>query len=116
MAVDSDANRKSFESLDLLISTIKNSYKSTTERLIPLLEEGKVTYDLLWALFKANGHVISICSGSNKPRCLKYDMGEEKKTNQGVEYFELQCQYLDFDGKVFGVVNEKLGIEKFRGA
>ena len=43
-------------------------------------------------------------------------MGEEKKTNQGVEYFELQCQYLDFDGKVFGAVTEKLAIEKFRGA
>ncbi|KAK5099459.1 hypothetical protein LTS08_006041 [Lithohypha guttulata] len=43
-------------------------------------------------------------------------MGEEKKTGQGVEYFELQCQYLDFDGKVFGMVTEKLAIEKFRGA
>jgi hypothetical protein len=112
----SDANHKSFESLDLLINTVKKNHKSTTERLIPLLKEGKVIYDLLWALFKANGHVISSCSGSSKPRCLKYDMGEEKKTNQGVEYFELQCQYLDFDGKVFGLVIEKLGIEKFRGA
>lgn len=43
-------------------------------------------------------------------------MGEEKKTNQGVEYFELQCQYLDFDGKVFGAVTERLAIQKFRGA
>ena len=43
-------------------------------------------------------------------------MGEEKKTDQGVEYFELQCQYLDFDGKVFGTVLAKLAIEKFRGA
>ena len=115
-AGDSIANRKKFEALDLLMNTIKKSYRSTTERLIPLLEEGKVTYDLLWALFKANGHVISICPGSGKPRCLRYDMGEEKKTNQGVEYFELQCQYIDFDGKVFGVVIEKLAIEKFRGA
>jgi hypothetical protein len=115
-AVDSVGNSKSFEALDLLINTIKKSYRSTTERLTPLLEEGKVTYDLLWALFKANGHVISICPGSSKPRCLRYDMGEEKKTHQGVEYFELQCQYIDFDGKVFGVVVEKLAIEKFRGA
>ena len=33
-----------------------------------------------------------------------------------MEYFELQCQYLDFDGKVFGAVTERLAIEKFRGA
>lgn len=95
---------------------MKTSYRPTTDRLIPLLEEGKITYDLLWALFKPNDHVISICPGSGKPKCLKYDIGEEKKTDQGVEYFELQGQYLDFDGKVFGAVTEKLAIEKFRGA
>jgi hypothetical protein len=99
-----------------LIRTIRDRYKSITERLVPLLKEGKITYDLLWALFKANSHVISICAGSGKPRCLRYDMGEEKKTDQGVEYFELQCQYLDFDGKVFGTVLAKLAVEKFRGA
>ena len=43
-------------------------------------------------------------------------MGEDKKTHQGVEFFELQCQYLDFDGNVFGAVTEKLAVEKFRGA
>ncbi|OAG36189.1 splicing factor 3A subunit 3 [Fonsecaea monophora] len=86
------------------------------KRLVPLLTEGKITYDLLWALFKANDHVISDCSGSGKPRCFRYGMGEEKKTEQGVEYFELQCQYLDFDGEVFGAVLTKLAIEKFRGA
>jgi hypothetical protein len=42
-------------------------------------------------------------------------MGEEKRTNQGVEYFELQCQYFDFDGTVFGAVTERLSIQKFNG-
>ena len=42
--------------------------------------------------------------------------GRREKTNQCLEYFELQCQYLDFDGKVFGAVTERLTIEKFRGA
>ncbi|RMZ88491.1 hypothetical protein DV736_g4280, partial [Chaetothyriales sp. CBS 134916] len=64
-----------------------------------------ITYDLLWALFKANSHVISVCAGSGKPRCLRYDMDEGEKTDQDVEYFELQCQYLDFDGKVFGTIH-----------
>ena len=107
---------KGVNALDLLIRTLQHRYRSTTERLVPLLKEGKITYDLLWALFKANSYVISTCTGSGKPRCLRYDMGEEKKTDQGVEYFELQCQYLDFDGKVFGTVLAKLPIEKFRGA
>ena len=83
------ANCKSVDALNLLIRTIKDRYRPTTERLIPLLEEGKITYDLLWALFKANSHVVSICPRSGKLRCLRYDIGEEKKIDQGVEYFEL---------------------------
>lgn len=102
--------------LDLLIQTIKDTYKSTTERLVALLADRKITYDLLWALFKPNTHVYTTCPGTGKPRCVKYDFGEEKKTNQGVKYFELDYRYLDFDGKVFGEVTERLGIEEFRGA
>jgi hypothetical protein len=33
-----------------------------------------------------------------------------------VKYFELQCCYLDFDGKVFNEVIDRLPIEKFHGA
>lgn len=98
------------------MQTIGERLKATSERLTPLLQEGKITYDMLWALFKANSHVITTCPGSGQMRCLQYNMGEEKKTEQGVEYFELQCQYLDFDGQVFGTVTEKLPIERFRGA
>lgn len=104
------------KALDLLIHTINNTYNSTTERLTALLADGKITYDLLWALFKANSHVFTTCRGSRKPRSVKYDFGEEKKTNQGVKYFELQCRYFDFDGKVFGEVADRLAIEKFHGA
>jgi hypothetical protein len=71
---------------------------------------------LLWALFKPNGHVVTICRGSSKPRCARYDFSEEKEIRQGVKYFELQCRYLDFDGKVFGEVMDRLPIEKFYGA
>jgi hypothetical protein len=102
--------------LDLLIHTIKDTYKSTTERFTELLADGMITYNLLWILFKSNSHIFTICRASRKPRCLKYDFGEEKKTTQGIKYFELQYRSLDFDGNVFGRVTEKLIIEKFRGA
>lgn len=99
-----------------MILTIEDSYRDTIERLTQLLDDDKITYDLLWALFRANDHVITTCPGSGKPRCLRYDLGEEKKTDQGLEYFELQCRYFDFDGKVFGEVTEMLSIPKFRGS
>ncbi|KAK5077724.1 hypothetical protein LTR70_009492 [Exophiala xenobiotica] len=116
MAQDGAYDLTSLKALRLLTRTIKDRAKASSERLDPLLREGKITYDLLWALFKANTPVITTCPGSGQSRCLQYNMGDEKKTEQGVEYFELQCQYLDFDGKVFGTVTERLPVERFHGA
>ena len=101
--------------LDLLLDFIKNTYGSTTERLTALLEKREITYDLLWAFFKPNTVVYTTCVGTGKPRCVKYDFGEERKQVAGVDYFHIGCHYLDSDGKVFGEVSTALGIEKFRG-
>ena len=101
--------------LDLLLEFIKKTYQSTTERLNALLKKSEITYDLLWALFKPNAMIYTTCVGTDKPRCVKYNFGEEKKQMNGVEYFHLGCRYLDSDGKVFGEVSTALGIEKFRG-
>lgn len=42
------------ECLNLFIDYIKSAYTCTTQRLIPLLDSGEITYDLLWALYKPN--------------------------------------------------------------
>jgi hypothetical protein len=101
--------------LDLLIKHIKEAYESTTQRLIPLLGRREITYDLLWALFKPNSEAYATCSGTRKPRCIKYDFGEEKTTNV-VEYFHIEGRYFDFDGEAFGEAAIAAGISKFRGA
>ena len=36
-------------------------------------------------------------------------------TNNGLEYFHLECGYIDFDGKVFRETSIELAIWKFRG-
>ncbi|KAK5083831.1 hypothetical protein LTR05_006337 [Lithohypha guttulata] len=115
-AKNTDAmDSRSLDALDLLIGNVEHSYQSTSERLSSQLQQGHIEYDLLWALFKSNDHVITTCSGSRKDKCLRFEMGEEKKTHQGVEYFELQCHYIDSDGSLIGSVIEKLTIERFRG-
>ncbi len=101
--------------LDLLINYIESTYASTTQRLIPLLKNGEITYDLLWALFKPNSIVYTTCFGTDVPRCIKHDFGEERETNQRVKYFRVEGRYLDFDGKVFGEARLALSVEKFRG-
>ena len=102
--------------VSLLLNYLKEKYADTTQNLKSLLKTGEITYDMLWALFRPNEPVFTTCHGTHKPRCVKFDFGEEKITNSGFIYWKLECRYLDFDGKEYGNIPIELGIPKFRGA
>jgi len=102
------------EYLDLLISFIKTTYTSITKRLKPLLKNRKITYNLLWALFKPNLEVYTTYPGTSKPRYVKYNYGKEKARPDGAKYFYLDYRYFDFDRKVFREAALELTIKKFR--
>lgn len=72
--------------LSLLADFIKSKYASTTDHLIPLLENGEITYELLWALFKPNTIVYTTCLDMEKSLCIRVDMGEEKTTATGITH------------------------------
>ena len=91
------------------------TYKSTAQRLLSLLENGEITYNLLLVLFKPNSMVYSTCFGTEKPRCVIYDDGEEGETSNGLKYYKMECQYLDYDGYMFGESPIHLAVVKFRG-
>jgi hypothetical protein len=59
--------------------------------------------------------VYTTCFGTGKPRCVKYDTGEAKTRSNGEKYYQLNCRYFDFDGKIFGEVSTSVDIPKFRG-
>ncbi|KAH6692795.1 hypothetical protein BKA61DRAFT_499673 [Leptodontidium sp. MPI-SDFR-AT-0119] len=103
------------EHIRLLVDYLKQTYETTTRHLESLLQSGEITYDLLWALFKPNSFAFTTCSGTQRPRCVKYDFGEEKKTKSGSKYWNIECRYLDFDGADLGESSIELKIPMFRG-
>jgi hypothetical protein len=115
-AVPEEAQNKELIShLTLFIDYITTDYASTTKRLDPLMEHQEITFDLLWTLFLPNTLVYTVCAGSNEPRCLKLDWAEQKETLDRGKYFQLDCHYVDYDGKTFGEANAVLEIDEFRG-
>ena len=80
-----------------------------------MLQHGQITYDLLWALFKPGSHVFTRCFGTNEPRCVVFDAGEEKTQNDET-WFNLECRFLDYDGTKFGEAGIFLRVAKFRGS
>ncbi|KAF2455229.1 P-loop containing nucleoside triphosphate hydrolase protein [Lineolata rhizophorae] len=101
--------------LSVLLDFIKRTYASTTERLVPLLDGGEITYDLLWALFKPNTEVYANCPEIDRPRCVKCNFGEERERTNRTKYFHLECRYLEWDGKLLGESTVVFEIERFRG-
>ncbi|KUJ06192.1 uncharacterized protein LY89DRAFT_712694 [Mollisia scopiformis] len=102
--------------LGLLIDYLKSAYTDTTQSMLSLLLTGYITYDLLWALFKPNDLVYTTCSGTHKPRCVRYNFGEEKRTKAGTKYWSLDCSYLDFNGEDLCLLPIEVKIANFRGA
>lgn len=102
--------------LTLLTEYITADYSSIAKRLYPLLAHHEITFDLLWALFLPGTLVHTICAGSGQSRCLKLDWGEQKETLERGKFFQLDCHYIDYDGKTFGEATAVLEIDEFRGA
>jgi hypothetical protein len=95
----------------LLIDRLKHAYASTLQRL-EMLQHGHITYDLLWALFKPGSLVYITCFGTGEPRCLLFDAGENT-TQDDLEFFKLECRFLDYDGIQFGEAGVFLRIAKY---
>ena len=108
-------NKTLVSHLTLFIDYISTDYAPTARRLYPLLAHHEITFDLLWALFLPNTLVYTVCAGSNEPRCLKLDWAEQKETMDRGRFFQLDCHYVDYDGKTFGEANAVLEIDEFRG-
>jgi hypothetical protein len=109
------STHSSIQHLKLLTQYLTDHYDATLKRFNALLQEGKISFDLLWILFQPNTLVYTTCPGSDQPRCLKFDLGQMEQSSQGECFFKLDCRYLDYDGKVFGEVESSLAITEFRG-
>ncbi|KAH8878683.1 hypothetical protein GQ53DRAFT_82027 [Thozetella sp. PMI_491] len=101
--------------LDVLLRYLDATFQPTDDRLSVLLAEGRVTYDLLWALFQPNAEVYTTCRGTKASRCLLFTQIEERKDIVGSKYMHLESRYIGSDGKVLGEVTTSSAIPIFRG-
>lgn len=102
-------------SVNELLHFIERAYSSTAERLHSLLDRKEITYDLLWALFKPNAVIYTICPGTEQPMCVRLSAGIEKRPSNRPDHYALECRYFDYDGKIFGEASDTIEIVKFRG-
>jgi hypothetical protein len=82
-----------------------------------MLENGLITFDLLWALWKPNTLAYTTTYGSHdEPRVFKVEMAEKHHGLMRGDYYYIEGKYFEYDGKQFGFGSMSEDIGDFRGA
>ncbi|KAK8060863.1 26S proteasome regulatory subunit 4 [Apiospora saccharicola] len=89
--------------LKVLIKYLDKDYAHIKKSLYPLLENGLITFDLLWALWKPNTLVFTTTYGTpEEHRVFKVEMAEKRYSMLKGETYYVEGKYFEYDGKNFG--------------
>ncbi|KAK8009935.1 ATPase family AAA domain-containing protein 3A-like [Apiospora arundinis] len=103
--------------LKVLIKYLDKDYAHVKKNLYPLLENGLITFDLLWALWKPNTLVFTTTYGSpEEHRVFKVEMAEKRYSMLKGETYYIEGKYFEYDGKNFGFGAMAEEIAEFQGS
>jgi len=93
--------------LDLLWSTLEHQLRDTLERKADHVTHGVITFKHIWTIFEPGCLVFMVDDGHE--RLLRFTGGVFDSS------YDLECQYIDWDGERFGLKNETIEISEFKG-
>lgn len=100
----------------VMIRYLDEDYKEVKKSLKGLLKSGEITFDLLWALFKPNSIAFTpTYSNTEDPRCFKVDYASKLSSFMRGEWYSIEGQYLEYDGKSFGLGEFEADVDSFKG-
>lgn len=106
--------KKTIDHLGTFIKYVDIDFDDTKKKLYPLLKAGKITYDLLWTIFKP-GEIIYTpdYEGDGEPHCMKY---RSSSYNKCKGYFGITGSIIKFDDDKIGMATNVNTLYGFRGS
>jgi hypothetical protein len=103
--------------LRIMVKYLDKDYADIKKTLYPMLENGLITFDLLWALFKPNTITYSGTYGDDdEPRAVKIDFAIKENNFMKGSYYLVEGRYLEYDGQNFGMGTLSTEVASFQGA
>lgn len=103
--------------LKVLIEYLDKDYAKVKARLRPMLDNGLITFDLLWALWKPNTMAYVAADGSpEEARVFKVNIAERRECIMKGKYYLVEGKYFEYDGKHFGHEALSEELSHFSGA
>lgn len=101
----------------VLVKYLDKDYAKIKESLNPMLENGLITFDLMWALWKPDTLAYATTYGSDdEPRAFKVETSERQSSLMRGDFYYIDGKYFEFDGKRFGFGGLTEEIAEFQGA
>ena len=85
-------------------------YRDTQDRLRESMKHAYIAHDLLWAIYKPDSILITICPVANAWKAVRFVSGK-----YGSNAFKLQCRFRDFKEDKLGEASLELQIPAFDG-
>ncbi|KAJ2904467.1 hypothetical protein MKZ38_007998 [Zalerion maritima] len=103
--------------LKVLVKYLDKDYAQVKKSLYPMLQNGLITFDLLWALWKPNTLAYTSTYGcQDEPRVFKVETAEKHCSIMKGEFYYIEGKYFEYDGKQFGFGSMMEEVGDFRGA
>ncbi|KAM0276484.1 hypothetical protein ACHAQH_006711 [Verticillium albo-atrum] len=114
---DQRRNEEKRRHLKVLLAYLDKDYAQVKKSLYPMLENGLITFDLLWALWKPNTLAYTATYGSeDEPRVFKVEAAEKHSSFVKGDFYFIDGKYFEYDGKQFGYGGFAEEVADFRGA
>ena len=94
---------------------IETRYKDTTRIVQELLSECQISYEFLWALFKPDDTLHTLCTKTKEPQAVRFCQSKPMDDSRPVHSFTLDCRYIDYNGYFEGEASIELQIQPFSG-
>ncbi|OAX38624.1 P-loop containing nucleoside triphosphate hydrolase protein [Rhizopogon vinicolor AM-OR11-026] len=101
--------------INVAIQYIHEDHAGNFADLQSLTADQSITFDLLWALFPSNTLVFNHHQYTEQKRILKVQAYEIKKREDESIYAEVMGDVIVDDGNTFGIAQEPLEIDAFKG-
>ncbi|KAI9163808.1 ATPase family AAA domain-containing protein [Paramyrothecium foliicola] len=103
--------------LKVLVKYLDKDYAKVKDSLYPMLQNGLITFDLLWALWKPNTLAYAHTYGSAEvPRVFRVETADRQASIVKGNFYYVDGKYFEYDGKRFGYGNMSEEINEFPGA
>jgi len=108
-----EADPETRKHLDVLLKFMDEDLGETYKTCQELERQGRITYDLIWALFPRGTYVLSAMFGYNQAfRVLA--IGDHENRNIGWSW-DIRCEHVQFDGYEYGFTENTFKLHHFYG-